>query len=148
MKPCPKPQKTKKVKKKKVVSEKKKLDKECRDLWSKCVIARDKTCRYTNEDTFLSAHHIRSVTHKATRFLLDNGLTLSWRKVHFLQKMNPEKFQDMVIEIIGEDFYQEMKRKSQVVVDDYTVDDLTLIKADLKAKLKELELGNYENLPF
>ena len=62
--------------------------------------------------------------------------------------MNPEKFQDMVIEIIGDEFYQELKRKSLVVVDDYTVDDLRLIKADLTAKLKELELGNFNKLPF
>jgi len=147
MNPCPKPVKQKKVTKKQLADEKKKLNKECIALWGKCVIARDKVCRYTNDDTYLSAHHIRSVTHASTRFLLDNGLTLSWRKVHFLQKVNPEKFQDMVIEIIGDEFYQELKRKSQIVID-YTIADLKEIKENLKRQLIKLENGDYNSLPF
>ena len=143
---CPKPQKTKKVKKKKVVSERKKLIDDCDKLWSLCIKQRDKTCRYTNSDFGLQAHHIRSRSHLSTRWLLDNGLTLS-NKVHCLQKMNPELFQDKVIEIIGQDFYEEMKKKSLIRVD-YSIADLIEMKELLKKKLQELELGDYTNLPF
>jgi hypothetical protein len=131
----PKPVKKVKVKKpKRKKTSRQTLIKECDDLWSDCVIARDKTCRYSNEDTYLSAHHIRSRGHWATRWLLENGITLSWRKIHFLQKKNPEKFQDMVIEVIGQDYYDEMKRKSAIIVD-FSVADLKDIKEDLKIKL-------------
>jgi len=143
---CPKPVKSKKAKKKKVVSERKKLIDDCDKLWALCIKERDKTCRYTNSDYGLQAHHIRSRSHFSTRWLLDNGLTLT-SKVHVLQKFNPELFQDKVIEIIGQDFYEEIKKKSAMVVD-YTVDNLRLVKADLTAKLKELELGNFNSLPF
>lgn len=142
----PKPVKEKKEKKKKVVSERKKLIEDCDKLWSLCIKERDKVCRYTNSDYGLQAHHIRSRSHFSTRWLLDNGLTLS-NKVHCLQKMNPELFQDKVIEIIGQDFYEEMKRKSQIIVN-YMIEDLKEIKASLQAKLKELESGDYTDLPF
>lgn len=139
MNPVPKPTKTKKAKKpKRKKTERQLLVKACDDLWSSCVIARDKTCRYSNEDTYLTAHHIRSCTHWATRWLIDNGLTLSWRRIHFLQKANPEKFQDMVIEIIGQEYYDEMKRKSAVVVD-YSVEDLRDMKRLLTEQLIKLK---------
>jgi hypothetical protein len=136
---CPNPTKQKKTKKpKRKVSNRKKLIKQCLDLWSDCVIARDHTCRNCNSDQYLSAHHIRSVTHHITMFDIDNGICLCWRKCHFQQKFHPERFQDMVIEIIGQDYYEEMKRKSSVVVD-YTIADLIEIKEYLQNKLKELK---------
>jgi hypothetical protein len=144
----PKPTKQKKVKKKAKKPDRKKLIKECLDLWSDCVIARDKVCRYTGDDTYLSAHHIRSVTHHSTMFDLANGITLSWRKVHFLQKINPERFQDMVIEIIGQEYYDEMKRKSLVGID-YTIADLLEIKEHLQTKLIVIKNGmDFNDLPF
>lgn len=130
-----KPRKLKVKKPKRKKSEMKLLDIECRALWSKCVIARDKTCRYSGDSTFLTAHHIRSVTHHATRYSLDNGITLSWRKIHFLQKRNPERFQDAVIDIIGQPEYERLKIKSQAVVD-YTVEDLRDIKSNLQILLR------------
>jgi len=133
--------------KKKRISPKRKLEMECFSLWSDCIIARDKTCRYTNSDERLSGHHIRSRTHHATRFNLENGICLSW-KVHFLQKANPERFQDMVIEIIGDEKYQALKRMSQVVVDQ-TVADLQEIKEHLQEQLRKFKTGvDFENLPF
>lgn len=90
------------------------IDKECRDIWSDCVIARDKVCRHTGDDQGLSAHHIRSVSHASTRFDLENGMALSWTKVHFLQKVNPERFQDIVIDIIGAEEYERLKAKSRI----------------------------------
>ena len=136
----------KKVKKKRIAP-KRKLEMECDKLWSQCIIARDKTCRYYNNTERLSAHHIRSRTHKSTRWDLNNGVCLSWN-VHFLQKANPERFQDIVIDIIGDNKYQSLKRKSLEIYD-YDVYELELIRNDLKKKLKEFETGlDFNNLPF
>ena len=132
---------------KKPIPKKKKLENECDKLWSQCVIARDGTCRGTNSIDRLSAHHIRSRTHRSTRWDLDNGLCLSW-KVHFLQKANPERFQDLIINIIGDKKYQALKRKSLQVVD-YTTADLEQIKQDLTNKLKDIKAGlDFDNVPF
>jgi hypothetical protein len=144
----PKPTKEPKKKKAKKKTERQLLIINCDDLWSDCVVARDKVCRYTGDDTYLSAHHIRNRAHWATRWLLGNGLTLSWRKVHFLQKANPERFQDMIIEIIGQEYYDEMKKKSLIVVD-YTITDLLEIKEYLKKQLIIIKAGmDFNNLPF
>ena len=132
---------------KKPIPKKKKLENECDKLWSQCVIARDGTCRGTNSSDRLSAHHIRSRTDRSTRWDLDNGLCLSW-KVHFLQKANPERFQDLIINIIGDKKYQALKRKSLQVVD-YTTADLEQIKQDLTNKLKDIKAGlDFDNIPF
>ena len=135
----PKPVKTKKVKKVKKVSEYKNLELECLAIWSKCVKARDKVCRYTNMDYGLQAHHIRSVSHHSTMFLIDNGLTLS-NKIHCLQHYSPELFQDKVIDIIGNDFYEELKRKSLIPIK-WSVEDLKQMKKCLTEKLRELQNG-------
>ena len=132
---------------KKPIPKKKRLENECDKLWSQCIIARDGTCRGTNSIDRLSAHHIRSRTHRSTRWDLDNGLCLSW-KVHFLQKANPERFQDLIINIIGDKKYQALKRKSLQVVD-YSIADLEQIKEDLTNKLKDIKAGlDFDNIPF
>ena len=129
------------------VTRKKRLNKTCLELWSLCVRGRDRTCRNCNSDHRITAHHIRSVTHAATRFDLENGLTLCW-KCHSLQKYHPERFQDMIIEIIGQDFYEAMKKKSLCVVD-HTIADLEDIKAVLDAKLFKIQNGvDFDNLPY
>lgn len=135
--PCPKPVKAKKVKKVKKVSERKKLDKDCLDLWSDCVIARDKTCRNCNSDERLSGHHIRVKQHQATRYNFEvNGLCLCWR-CHSLQKFQPEKFNDMIIDIIGQEKYDQAKRLSQPSWK-WSLDDLRQIKIHLKRCLNDL----------
>ena len=132
---------------KKPIPKKKKLENECDKLWSQCVIARDGTCRGTNSSDRLSAHHIRSRTHRSTRWDLDNGLCLSW-KVHFLQKANPERFQDLIINIIGDEKYQSLKRKSLTPVN-YTTADLEDIRDDLRKKLNDIKAGlDFDNIPF
>lgn len=118
-------------------SDRKKLIEECDSWFSKCVVARDHTCRYSNSDERLTCHHIRSRTHFSTRWNLENGLCLSW-KVHFLQKANPEKFQDMVIEIIGDEEYQRLKTMSLVEVK-YTVVDIEDRIQELKQEYKRLK---------
>jgi hypothetical protein len=113
------------------------LEDQCDKIWSQCIITRDKTCRVTNSDERLSAHHIRSRTHRATRWHLDNGMALSWG-VHFLQKANPERFLDKIIEVIGQDKYDELKRISLGVVN-YSTADLEIIKYDLERQLRRLK---------
>lgn len=134
MKSNPKPKK-----KKKKLSKTQQLEKDCFELWRDCVKARDRICRVSGSDQRLTAHHIRSRTHHSTRFNLENGLTVAW-KVHFLQKANPERFQDMIIEVIGQEEYDRLKRMSLVVVDQ-TVDDLEQIKFELEEKLKQIRAG-------
>ena len=122
------------MKAKRKVSKKRTLEKKCLDLWSKCVRARDLTCRGCNSDYRLSAHHIRSRTNLSTKYLLANGICLCW-KCHSLQKWNPEKFQDMVLEIIGDEKYQELKRKSQMEITKHTEYDLEMIREYLEGAL-------------
>jgi hypothetical protein len=133
----PKPTKTVKVKKKHKKSDRQKLQKECNSLWSKCVIVRDRVCRYSNSDYRLSAHHIRSCSNANTEYDLENGITLAW-SVHCLQKFQPEKFQDMVLEIIGQEKYNYLKAKS-LIPRKWTVEDLMDKKEELKLKLEELK---------
>ena len=138
---------TKHKTKKKRVPKIKQLERDCFSLWSDCIIARDKTCRVSGSDERLSAHHIRSRTHHTTRFNLKNGIALSW-KVHFLQKANPERFLDMIIEVIGQEEYDRLKRMSQTVVK-HTVEDLEQIKFELQTDLKRIRNGiDFDNLPF
>jgi hypothetical protein len=113
------------------------LEDQCDKIWSQCIITRDKTCRVTNSDERLSAHHIRSRTHRATRWHLDNGMALSWG-VHFLQKANPERFLDKIIEVIGQDKYDELKRISLGIVN-YSTADLEIIKEDLERQLRRMK---------
>ena len=135
------------VEMKKKKTKKQILEAECDKLWSQCIIARDRTCRGTNSLDRLSAHHIRSRTHRSTRWDLDNGLCLSW-KVHFLQKANPERFQDLIINIIGDEKYQALKRKSLTPVN-YTTADLEDIRDDLRKKLNDIKAGlDFDNIPF
>lgn len=137
---------TKDKKPKQKVSKKRKLEKKCLDLWSRCVRARDLTCRGCNSDYRLSAHHIRSRTNLSTKYLLDNGICLCW-KCHSLQKFNPERFQDLVIDIIGDDFYQELKRKSLMEITKHTDYDLEMICEYLEEELKRIKAGDFE-IPF
>lgn len=89
------------------------IDRQCLNLWSQCVIARDGVCRVTGSDKSLSAHHIRSRGHASTRFDIENGMCLSWTKFHFLQKFSPERFQDGIIDVIGVEEYERLKEKSR-----------------------------------
>lgn len=117
---------------------KKKIEDQCLALWSKCVRTKDRVCRITGTDSgVLQAHHVRSVSHKATYLDLENGMTLSSR-VHCLQKFNPEKFQDMVISVLGNEEYQRLKVKSQREFKP-TVPWLLEMKDHLKTILKALE---------
>lgn len=138
---------TKPKKQKRKISKKRQLEKKALDLWSRCIRARDLTCRGCNSDFRLSAHHVRSRTNLSTKYLLDNGICLCW-KCHSLQKFNPERFQDLVIEIIGDVEYQRLKRMSQAVVSKHTEQDLEDKIEYLEHRLKQIKVGDFDNLPF
>jgi hypothetical protein len=100
-------------------------------LWAKRIRERDTTCRSCNSDApGLSAHHIRVRQHTATKFDVQNGILLC-RSCHSLQKFRPEKFHDMIIDIIGQPEYDRLREKSKVVVK-LNVQDLIEIKEYLK----------------
>lgn len=117
--------------------DKKGIEKDCYDLWAKCAKVKQRTCRNCNSDTSLQGHHIRSRSHAATRFDLENALVLCSR-CHCLQKFNPEQFQDRVIEVIGDTEYQRLKAKSLQIFKP-TVPWLLMMKDALKTKLRNLE---------
>jgi hypothetical protein len=134
---CPKPIKEPKKKKRKKKPEHKRLEEQCLVLWALCVKARDRVCRHCNTGSGLQAHHIRSVSHHFTMFDPSNGLTIC-NRLHCQQKFNPEKFQDEIINIIGQPFYEEVKQRSSVVID-YSIEDLREIKERLKNNLKRIK---------
>ena|SRR3990167_3267414 len=48
----------------------------CDKLWSELVRARDGKCAYCGKKEYLAAHHIFGRSNSATRFLLENGISL------------------------------------------------------------------------
>jgi hypothetical protein len=113
------------------------IEKQCLQLWSKCVRTKQRVCRLCGSDERLQAHHIRSVSHKATYLDLENGLCVCARE-HMQQKYRPEWFQDRVIECIGDEEYQRMKTKSQQIYKP-TLYEIKMMKDLLKSTLKSLE---------
>ena len=117
----------------------KKLDDECLRLVSLVARTRDRTCRNCGADTNLQGHHIISRQYKLSRYNPENLLTLC-RSCHFPEHVNPEKFRDTILDIIGEKRYLELKKKYMITYK-WTVTELKQIKNDLKAELKSLEGG-------
>ena len=133
MKADPKP--TRKYKHK---TERQKLDSDCLALWSKCVRTRDKTCRNNCKSDYpLHAHHIVQRTYKLSRYNTENGLALC-SSCHFPEHVNPEKFRDTIIDIIGEEKYLDLKKRYMITYS-WTVPELKEIKEELKAELQRLE---------
>jgi hypothetical protein len=123
------------------------LDDACLKLWSSCIITRDGKCRITGSQSGLTSHHIRSRGHASTRFDLENGLCIAW-KWHFLQKANPERFQDSVIDVIGQEKYEELKAKSLRPLK-RNIADMRDEKARLEKELKALQADyGFKSLPF
>ena len=111
---------------------------DCLELWSLIVRTRDRKCRICGSDQNLSAHHIRSRVHHATMLDIENGLCLCWRKCHFLQKANPERFMDKIIDIIGQPEYDRLKARSASVFK-YTTKDLLMMRDHLRRLLVQHE---------
>jgi len=68
---------------------------------------------------------------------LENGMCLCAR-CHCLQRFSPEKFQDNVLEVIGQAEYDRLKDKSLSLFK-YTMKDLDMMRTYLKGRLKSLE---------
>jgi hypothetical protein len=98
-------------------SEKKRLEVIADNLWSDLVKKRDEKCKKCGSVFGLSAHHIRVRQHKSTKYDIDNGIALC-RDCHSLQKFRPEQFHDMIIDIIGQPKYNELRLRSLVEIHD------------------------------
>lgn len=118
-------------------TERKRLDEECLRLWSLCVRARDKTCRNCNSDMNLQSHHLIQRTYKLSRYNTLNGICLC-RRCHFPEHITPEKFRDMILNIIGEENYLALKN-CYMIQYKWTISELKEIKEGLKAELKRIE---------
>ena len=123
--------------KRKPKTDRKKLEAQLDKLFSQAVIARDGKCRISGSDERLTVHHIRSRSHKITRWNLENGICLSW-KVHFLQKANPELFHDKIIECIGQKEYDRLKKLSNMTYK-WSLSELERIKEQLLEVINQYE---------
>ena len=123
--------------KRKPKTDRKKLEAQLDKLFSQAVIARDGKCRISGSDERLTVHHIRSRSHKITRWNLENGICLSW-KVHFLQKANPELFHDKIIECIGQKEYDRLKKLSSMTYK-WSLEELERIKEQLLEVINQYE---------
>lgn len=134
----------KKEKRKKTkVPEKRKVMQDCLSLWSQCVRTRDRKCRICGSEYRLQAHHVRSRQHHSTMLDLDNGIALC-ASCHIQQKFRPEQFSDRIIDLVGEEEYARLKRKS-IVTFQYDYPGYLLEKDRLTKELKRLkdEMGMY-----
>jgi hypothetical protein len=118
-------------------TDRKKLENQLDKLFSQAVIARDRKCKVSGSDDRLTVHHIRSRSHKITRWNLENGICLSW-KVHFLQKANPELFMDKIIECIGQKEYDRLKKLSGMTYK-WSLEELERIKEQLLEVIHQYE---------
>ena len=118
-------------------TERQKLDKKCLELWSKCVRIKQKTCRNCGRDCGLQGHHLIQRTYKLGRYDTRNGLCLC-NRCHFPEHVNPEKFRDMILSVIGEEKYSELKKRYMVRYK-WSIPELKEIKDGLKRELKRLE---------
>ena len=118
-------------------TERQRLDGECLRLVSLVARTRDRTCRNCGKDTNLHGHHIISRQYKLSRYHPDNLLTLC-RGCHFWEKVSPEKFRDMILDIIGEENYLALKN-CYMIQYKWSIPELKEIKEGLKSELKRVE---------
>ena len=109
-----KPAKVKKVSKgngKSKAPDKKRLIKECDTLFSQFIRLRDgKCCVCGKADRPLFCHHIFTRRIYSLRWFPANGQAICWACHRHVAHEHPEKFRDIIIGIIGEDTYLELKR--------------------------------------
>lgn len=111
------------------------LEKQCDDLWSKRVKARDgNRCQYpgcTKYGDEMESHHIWSRRHHGSRYLPDNGITLCTAD-HRAAEKHPVEFRQLM-----EDMYLGVDRLAEITlaarrVTKWTVDQLMEIRKNLK----------------
>jgi hypothetical protein len=99
----------------KKLTKRKRLDKKCLDLWSLIVRLPQKCFICGREQSELNkvifqGHHIISRRYSAGRWTLKNGRCICVG-CHVLEKFDPERFRDNVINAIGEITFNELKEK-------------------------------------
>jgi len=107
------------IKNKKPKTDKKKLDKQCEDLWRKIVKDNwDYKCAYCGRQTGkLEAHHIFTRSRDNTRWDIQNGICLcvnhhKFGNDGFSAHSTPDNFKNWLIKLKGENFYQMLRIKS------------------------------------
>ncbi len=133
---------------KKRKTEKKRLEKECMDLWQKCVKARaGYKCEYwgCNKTEYLNAHHIFSRSRNSTKYDIQNGMCLCSGH-HSLQIDSAHKDPEFLKKVLGEiDGFKPLR--SQTWYQMLRLRAYTPAKLDLKMEklYLEKELENIEN---
>lgn len=117
---------------------KKALDTKLLELASLCVRTRDRHCRNCGKDFNLQGHHIIERQWKLGRYAMDNIITLC-SGCHFLQKTSTEQFRDVVIDVIGQKTFDDLKAKYHGKLWKYSTSDLEAMIVEMKATLKSLE---------
>jgi hypothetical protein len=111
-----------------------KLKKDTDELWSLAVRTRDGfKCQIDNcESTRVYAHHIISRNHLATRWELDDGISMCWGHHKRFHGDSSEDMRDKVIAVVGQERFDRMKALSKTLV-------TNLIEEDLIGKMAELK---------
>jgi len=94
---------------------KKNISKSLDTAWSKLV--RDKfnhKCAVCGA-TPVQAHHIFTRGYKSTRWDIDNGIALCYKHHFYLAHSKFEEFRDFVIDLMGEEQYNDLKKRSQEI---------------------------------
>lgn len=123
-------------------TERKKLDERCLKLWSQ-IVRLPQVCAICGKQqsdldrVIFHGHHVVSRRYTAGRWSLRNGLNLC-QSCHWWEKVDPEKFRDMIISAIGENRLNQLKSKYMKTTK-VTISELELIHAGLKLELKKRE---------
>ena len=114
----------------------KKLEKKLDELWRKAVIKRDGgKCIICGSQKNLAAHHILSRRHKATRWLLENGVTLCTAHHIYGVHLDPVPYVNEFRRRFGNEFIENLTRMAMKPVH-YSIDDLLIIKERLENYLE------------
>ena len=85
-------------------------------LWSKIVRRKFGNQCAVCGATPVQAHHIFTRTYKSTRWDIDNGVALCYKHHFYLAHSKFEEFRDFLIELMGEEQYENLKTKSKQIV--------------------------------
>lgn len=121
-------------------TKRKKLDEKSLSLWSKIVRLKGmcEICGAIKTDTnklVLQGHHVVSRRYSAGRWTLENSLCIC-QSCHFWEKVDPEKFRDMVLFSIGKNKFNELKKKYMHTCK-VSEGELSLIHIALKLEYKK-----------
>lgn len=104
-------------------------------LWSRYVRSNYNACIICGSNHHLNSHHIFSRRYFSTRFDPDNGVSLCYPHHIHLAHSKFEEFRDKILEIFGEEKYNDLKQKSQQIKK-WTVDELIELTKELEEKIR------------